>query len=299
LKSVQFYISSLLLISLLFSCEEPTEPDKNNPPVVPQIVVSGIVNQITQSGTEPADSCKIVLTTTDDTVITFTNNQGEFIDTIFTSESAFNLRTEKPGFHSIDTLIQNEDSQNLNLTINFIIEYVSYFPLKVDNKWKYYGEYYPGGDYVWYDYEGEEWWELTDLAHDSSWFKIITDFTGLKIKKQWGTPIDTTYLYNEIAELTLNNDDGILSLNSATGSGNSLLKWFFDTLNQTSIPKPQITHPINSGDTISVFIQDDLNFLKYDLIKNIGFDTLEVQYRPVDISIKHAYLGLLEYSIQK
>ncbi len=265
-----------------------------------RIEVSGRIYEINENGTYPFPNCEIKIYSgiwpTGNWNIIYSNNLGYFEFQTTNFNNSVRIIVDIVSYVILDTTVTIQDSTSLEL---FLEKYINYFPLKVGNKWKYYGEYYPGGDYFWYDYEGEEWWELTDLAYDSSWFKIVTDFTGLKIEKVWGSPRDTIYLYNEIAELTLNNNDGVLSLNSATGSDISLLKWFFDTLNPTGITKPRITYPVNSGDTISVFIEDDFDFLIYDLIKHIGFDTLEVQYRPVDVVIKHAYLGLLEYDIQK
>jgi hypothetical protein len=111
-----YYIFSLVLIPLLLSCSDPTQPEDNDRQ---PIIVSGTVNQISQFGNDPADSCKIILNASDYSSITFTNNQGEFIDTIFTNESIFTLRIEKSGFFSIDTLIQINDAQLLNFTIKY------------------------------------------------------------------------------------------------------------------------------------------------------------------------------------
>ncbi len=261
-----------------------------------KIEVSGRLFKINEDGIFPSPYCDLKIYSGGVENIVTTNDEGFFRLVTSTYNETVRIVVNKVQYINLDTTMYFGLTTNLEL---FLYKTVNYFPLNVGNKWKYYGEYYPGGDFIWYDYEGEEWWELTDLAYDSSWFKIVTDFTGLKIEKVGGTPRDTIYLYNEIAELTLNTNDGILSLNSATGSDISLLKWFFETLNWTGITKPRITYPVNSPDTISIFIEHDFDFLKYDLIKNIGFDTLAVQYFPMPPFVSYASLGLLEYNIQK
>jgi len=361
-----FYLSLILFLSFILfqflSCI--TEPEVNNPPPQTNIIVSGQVFELNQSGTFPSDSCKLIIITSNDTSLIITNGSGLFADTLISEDDHIQLVLEKDGFITIDTTVQSSSTQNLIFTISFnrieisgilyeinasgtypfpnceikiysgiwptgnwniiysnnlgyfefqttnfhnsvriivdlvsyvlldttvtiqnstslelfLEKYVNYFPLKIGSKWQYSGEYYAPGDFFWYDYEGVEWWELTELSSDSSWFKIVTDFSGMKIEKHWGTPGDTIYLYNEVCELQINNRDGIFYLQAATGSDISLLRWFFYWLNRTSITEPRVIHPISSADTLSVFIEQYHDFLKYDIIRNVGFDILHVQH---------------------
>jgi len=294
---MKLYYSSLVLILLIIlfqflSCI--TEPEVNNLAPQNNIVVSGRLYEINVSGTYPFPNCEIKIYSAGNWNITYSNDLGYFEFQTTTFNKLIRIIVDKGSYVILDTTITIQNSTALEL---FLEKSENYFPLNIGSKWQYYGEYYAPGDFFWYDYEGVEWWELTELSSDSSWFKIVTDFSGMKIGKQWGTPVDTTYLYNEISELQINNSEGIFSLQSATGSDISLLGWFFYWLNETAITELRVNYSIHSADTMLVFIEHSHDFLKYDIIKNVGFDTLHVQYvnpLPMWISVR---LDLIDYII--
>src|SRR5690606_4561363 len=118
------------MISLIsLHCTDPIQlgEDKIN-----YVIVSGKINQITQTNTIPSDSCKVKLIASNSSIVSFTNSNGEFIDTLFTDEASFIIKIEKNGFTSLNTVIQSSTTQNLNFEIKFTG--VNYFPLKVGSK---------------------------------------------------------------------------------------------------------------------------------------------------------------------
>jgi hypothetical protein len=107
------YISVFLLL-LLRCSSEPTAPDTNL-----ELTVSGTVNQLTQTGTFPADSCKITIFISTKSYTVYTDNSGSFSKNVISESDYIRIVVEKEGFQTLDRTFLSSITQNLSLTINF------------------------------------------------------------------------------------------------------------------------------------------------------------------------------------
>jgi hypothetical protein len=121
-----YFLFLLILSTILFqflSCStEPTAPDQ---PEVNTTVITGKVNELTQSGSAPLTNCKVFLIATNTTTISYTDSVGVFLDTLVTSEASFRLKIEKTGFSTIDTLLQINQVNSLSFTMNVSNAFIS------------------------------------------------------------------------------------------------------------------------------------------------------------------------------
>jgi hypothetical protein len=111
---VSTIILSIFLLLFLRCSNEPTAPDTN-----PKPNLSGKVNQLTQVGTFPSDSCKVSILTSTDTAITLTDYLGFFDINLLSPDDSIRFILEKDGFQRLDTTIENKSLQNLDFTIHF------------------------------------------------------------------------------------------------------------------------------------------------------------------------------------
>lgn len=123
MKPLMNFLSAVLLLLLITYCSEPTEPQKEKETF--KVVVTGTVNELTPSGSQPLAGCVVSLIAGNTTVVSQTDSNGVFLDTLITSDDTFRLIIDKAGFSTIDTVLQRNNVDFLTFIMNAVDVVVS------------------------------------------------------------------------------------------------------------------------------------------------------------------------------
>lgn len=279
-----------LIFVLTISCNSVVEPPNEfEPPPDPGSIISinGYVYEYSPIGTVPSKYNSVYFEYYDTLYTLETNEQGQFTFHSNEYSDSINIRIYKNNYTSIDTIVTLgliDSVGTVNLELYFQLNYLkSYFPIHIGDKWKYNLQTVNNTDHGNIVNEAIEQWELVDVAQDTS--NITYGISYTRLREIWypffGEP-DTTIMNeteSKIVQVIISENGNLSTENFDYGFPK--LEEILHLINDLRFC-PSFTslfyvyHPYNGRDTISVY-SGGCGHIKYELVKDIGFNLLEAE----------------------